>query len=381
MRSIFSLLCLCIAFVSLYPFNFQPALVTASGVALTFSWQGMINSRGDMLGNLLLFLPYGFAAVFIARASQRIHGQLVGLVLAGAVFAFVLQLLQVALPSRTQAFSDVLWNAAGIGVGAAMAIAGQRLNLRQHGAARQIALIPVVLLTAWITYRLLPFVPSIDFQSFKNSIKPLFLTPEIKIFSVFQDMVAWLFAGFLLRQVSPAAQLDRLLWALIAGTIIAEILIVSNVVHFSGVLGAGLALALWSLWLGKQRYQATALAVLVPLALLASGLEPFIFSSAVQPFGFVPFSGVLSGNIAINIASVTQKAFLYGGFIYVLKCAGLRYRTGGCIAAVLLCGIEIAQIFGTTHTPEITDPLLALLFAYCLSVLHGKHFGGKWLGP
>lgn len=373
MRIPFLLLCGCISFVSLYPFNFDLPAITFDSVMAIRSWRHMISSRGDVLGNILLFVPFGFLGHMLLARGRGYGTRLALLVVGGIGFAYALQVLQIALPSRTQAISDVIWNALGMGLGIIGAIATQRRQW-QPTALDHSNLAPAALLLfcSWIAYRLFPFVPTLDYQSLKNSVKPLFIDPQFSAVRAFHDMAAWMLAAYLLRHMAPARQFERTLWAIVAATILCEIIIVSNAVHISGVVGASLACAVWGLWLGRLRHPSITLAALLAVMLVLSGLEPFLLRSDMRSFNIVPFTGLLKGNIFISIAAMLEKTFLYGGFIYVLSRTGLGYGRATGLAAVLLGIIELSQTFTYGHTPEITDPILALLLGYGLAALDGK---------
>lgn len=373
MRISFLLLCVCISFVSLYPFDFNLRAITVDSLMAIRSWRYMISSRGDVLGNILLFVPFGFLGTLLLPRGRGYGMRLAAFAMGGIAFSYALQVLQIALPTRTEAISDVIWNALGMALGILGAIASQRRQWQPSGLPRaSFAPAPLLLFCSWMAYRLFPFVPTLDFQSLKNSVKPLFIDPQLSAVSAYHDMAAWMLAAFLLRQMAPDRQLDRALWAIIGGTIVCEIIIVSNVVHISGVLGAGLGCALWAMWLGRVRHPSITLAALLAIMLALSGLEPFLLRGEMRSFNFMPFTGLLKGNIFISIAAMLEKTFLYGGFIYVLSRTGLGYGRSAGLAALLLGIIELLQTFTYGHTPEITDPILALLLGYGLAALDDK---------
>lgn len=72
------------------------------------------SSRGDVLGNVLLFLPWALVSRPLAGASARAQWSLL---LSGLALAAGLQIMQIALPSRDAAVSDIVWNMVGLLLG------------------------------------------------------------------------------------------------------------------------------------------------------------------------------------------------------------------------------------------------------------------------
>lgn len=366
MARLFGLICCLIAFVSLFPLNFQTGGITAQMWHSFLSPRSFAMSRGDLLGNIVLFIPYGLIGVLMLAQRRSSWPVYMLLALSGAGFGLVLQIMQIALPSRDESVPDVGANVIGLVLGALGAFGLVRAPNSKAMNADPIAAAPALLLGCWMAYRLIPFVPSIDFKSIKNSLKPLLLDPQFHAVSAFNDCVSWLLAAFLLRQMSAKARYDRLLWALVIATFCLEILIIRNTVHLSGTIGALLGLALWTLWLGQYRSAAAVLAGLLIAALVLSGLAPFELSAKARGFNMVPFAGLLGGSMATNTLAILQKLFLYGGLFIVLRAAALTTAKSAALCAITVAIIEAGQIITIGHTPEITDPILALMVAYGL---------------
>lgn len=375
MSRLFAIITLIIAFVSVYPFDFELSAQTRDAFSQALLSPEISMTRGDILGNVMLFLPFGFLGVFALPSRRSAAFAFLWLLGLGGLFALALQVAQIALPSRVASLGDVAWNGAGIAIGAAAALFLSRARMPQHFEAAPLALIPALLVLAWIGYRLIPFVPSIDFQSIKNSLKPLLLDPQLDGVRLFHTTIAWALAGFCLRHITPEARYDRFLWAIIIAVLGLEVLIVSNAVYLSGVIGAGLGLLLWAGWLGRMRYAAPTLAALLCVKICLSGLAPFELAGGVRAFGWLPFSGILGGSMALNVLALSKKVFLYGGLIYLLRTLPMPWRAATLITAGVVGVVELLQLFFTSHTPEITDPLIALLIGYSFMILDGRTIG------
>ena len=118
-RYIFYFVCGLIAYGSLYPFEFSLAeLSPESWQIFSASWLNYA-SNGDVLGNLALFLPFGFMA-FYAFETPRLRLKCSGILLAAFLFGLLLQLIQLAIPVRDAILSDVVVNVLGAALGLAV---------------------------------------------------------------------------------------------------------------------------------------------------------------------------------------------------------------------------------------------------------------------
>ena len=85
---------------------------------------------------------------------------------------------------------------------------------RGHATPYGGAEIPAILLVSWVSYRLMPFVPGIDLQLLKDSLKPLLLQPQISVLDTFHDFSAWLAVFLLAATAAPGQRTDR--WVMAA---------------------------------------------------------------------------------------------------------------------------------------------------------------------
>jgi VanZ family protein len=150
-----------VLYASLYPFagwRWPPGQGAAALLALPWPpWRDPF----DLWANLLGYLPLGLLAALAARRSgQRLGTTLALAVLAPALLSYATEVLQQLIPTRHPSLKDTALNAAGAALGAALALALQRLGLvdRWHalrerwfardsaGALALLALWPVALL-------------------------------------------------------------------------------------------------------------------------------------------------------------------------------------------------------------------------------------------
>ena len=64
-----------------------------------------------------------------------------------------------------------------------------------------------------------------------------------------------------------------------------------------------------------------------------------------------------------------EKIFFYGTTIWSLRFAGVGLKTATCIVAATLAGVEFLQLYMPDRTPDVTDPLLAVLLGLACHVL------------
>ena len=358
-----------IVYGSLYPFNFEAQTLDPRTIQRFLASCCHPALRGDMLGNAVLFIPFGFLGIVSARDGASLLGRAWNVCLAGTILALAVQIAQIYLPSRNESLQDVGWNFVGIVVGLLLGAATHRLILQSAFRVERGALIPALLIGSWLIYRLVPFVPSLDFALIKDSLKPLFLDPQIDIVKTFHDTVAWLVIAALMQRMRRGANWDNYLPVLILVSFALEVLIVANVVHASNVAGAVLALALWWGLLQTASWQAAGLSALLCVMLVAAGLAPFTMTAQPMAFNWLPFHGLLGGSMYVNVLAICEKVFLYGSLVYLLWQTRINQVAGILIGVAVISLIEFAQTFFARHTPEVTDPLLLVLAALTMVAL------------
>lgn len=354
MKYLFLLAVVLIGYGSLYPFDFgerKPARMLLDASPM---------SRGDLLQNIALFLPFGYLGM-VAWSGPRRPLRFAALVAAAAVYGAALQVIQLWLPTRDPALRDALPNIGGAAVGALVGSI-PFLDVRRLRAGTRAA--PWVLIGFWLAYRLSPLVPSIDLQEWKDSVKPLLQWSPFPWQGAFHDAAAWLGVACLWAAAPAGRFTVRWLWALALVTLGLEVVAVENVLSPGNVVGAALGIGLGAL---LARRPAPA-ALLLAAAIVLNGLQPFEWRAQAGRFEWVPFGGFLQGSMLINAQSLFEKAFFYGTLVWLAREAGPRLAVAAGGTALLLGGIEALQTRFSAHTPEITDPLLALLAALFLGL-------------
>ena len=197
----------------------------------------------------------------------------------------------------------------------------------------------LLLLAAWVAYRLYPYMPTLDVAKYWHAVRPVVLDPLPHGSDPFRLCLLWLLCCMLVEATAGAARTARL-FPLLAGAIFAaRILIADTVLTSADIAGACVAYALWLMLFRRAPARYAILAVFFALMLVAMRLEP------LRSLGWV---------------FLLQRAFLYGGLTWLLNQAGLRllYATLATSLLVLITGLAATHFH--VRVAELTDVALAL---------------------
>ncbi len=361
-----------IIYGSLYPFDFQFREITSAEFSAFLQTWLSVTHRGDIVANILIFVPFGFVgAYYFPNITSRI--KVIFFVSLLAIFlGFGLQLLQLFLPSREQNLFDGVLNMFGTWLGLFVAMT---LNISVNDKVKSFSFsLPLLLIASWFTYRLIPFVPSLDWQEIKDSIKPLLLHPQLDAVALYHDMIAWAVVLCLIERTFKIRQPLRDMGLLLLGCLLLEILIVTNSISLSNVLGAAAGYYVWLL-LRKFSPKKTSLllASLLMVYLVIYSFIPFELSAPENNFHWIPFSGFLSDSMYNNTLAFIEKFFFYGSLAWLLLNTKLRPLSIAALSASFLLMLEISQSFVGHHIAEITDPLLILMLVYFFTIIKREY--------
>ena len=355
---------LLIGYGSLYPGDFSAPGAGAAKKFLT-DWR-LFTSLGDLLGNIALFFPLGMAGILFASARQDATIRITFLLFLAFFYSFALQLAQVWLPSRSAALADVIWNMVGMTLGMAAAhLIGKRSPERMH-AFDWASLAPLSVLVLWLLTELLPLVPSLDLQKFRDALKPLFLEFNFSFPAAIMHATGVVVAGsaFLALGRRPASWLAGALVLVWAG----KLAIVNLTLDASLLMGmlAGYPACLVMLRLGGIKlFEAAFWLLLVAWTIIA--ITPF---SPVQggTFNGIPFATMLQGSMETGIRGLAQSLFTYTALLWLAQRTGLGIGKATMGLAIWSCLIELIQMGLLGRTADVTEPILLLLVGWVLSM-------------
>ena len=358
------LTCALILYGTLYPFDF--GMQNGSVLTLLKMSVGSHVGLGDFIGNVILFLPFGFLAMqsVLTRAPRPIR--LIFIVVAGAVFSSGIESSQSYLPGHVVSIYDIATNTTGTLLGAMFVWKDWRKPLRFRADNYPSAVFPILLFCAWLGNRLFPFVPTIDVQNVKDALKPLFFGGFSPL-NALNRFVITMVVCQLAEAITPPGRVRTALTCLPLGVIAIKPFISGGLISSAEIVGTLLGITLWWCIVSRIRRSAGILALLLASQIVLQGLTPFAFSSNHGHFSFIPFVGFLEGSMLINALYFVEKTFLYGSLVWLTVKAGRSLRFSLIVSAVLLTGIELAQMFmPAAHVSEITDPLLAVILGLFL---------------
>jgi hypothetical protein len=225
-------------------------------------------------------------------------------------------------------------------------------------------------LALWLLSQLIPLVPSLDWQKFKDALKPLFLDFSFS-FPEFLMQAAGVFvvASAILALSRPLA-----LW--LTGTLtlilIGKIVIMNLTLNASTVIGmmTGYAGCLMALRLGRPRIiiETAFLALLIAWTIV--GITPFSPSPGGS-FNGIPFATMLQGSMEAAARGLAQSLFIYTSLLWLAQKLGIGHRKALAGLVIWSFLIELMQMGLLGRTADITEPVLVLLTGFVLPLIQG----------
>ncbi len=353
-----------ILYGSLYPFNFTAPAPEALDRFLS-TWQ-LFTTRGDLLGNIGLFVPWGLVGVVALSKGRSLLRAGVLTFLAGLFVAFLAQVLQIWVPSRDAALADVFWNCVGIGLGM---LPAQYLTRQLNKSPSQAVawMVPAAILGALVLAQWLPLIPSLDLQLVKDQVKSLLSAPSISIGTVALQTGTAVLAGYLIAELQGKRSSVALLGLLVVTLTVGKFFLHGVHVDLSAPIGMVIGTGAWW-WLTKT--PSSKRDVMVWLALISaytlSALSPFSFQSEPTAVSWVPFAALLEGSMLANVRAILGNLVLFSGMLFIgSKSAGKAMPLGFALAVWVFL-LELLQTVLVGRTSDITEPLLIFLMAYLL---------------
>ncbi|MDE2598520.1 MAG: VanZ family protein [Rhodocyclaceae bacterium] len=355
---------------SLYPFQLRPLEHPDQAVAYLLTTVDQWDRPGDLISNVLLYIPCGLFGMLALRRLCSVGIAIVAATVVGTLISGSVELLQFYAGYRNPTFGDIYANAIGSLIGALAGLAG---SSRFHPGW----LAPLVkhprsglLLVLWLGGRLYPYAPTIDLHKYWHALKPLIVSPSLPPLELFRYSVMWLFIAALIQSCYGALRWRSALLLFALAFFAAKVLITDNVIKPADIVGFVLAFALWLVFFAPLHLRYLMLAVPFLALLAVTLLAPFSFSDeALRGYGWIPFKSLMNGSIGVNVQSFCEKTALYGGMIWLLARGGFSFAVATLLTASALSVASYLQIFLPGRSAEITDVVICLLMGVVFAAL------------
>ncbi|MFK7964999.1 MAG: VanZ family protein [Burkholderiaceae bacterium] len=332
---------------SLYPFNFDFSLTSSrlEGFSLP-------PGRADLLANIALFVPLGFAAGMLRTTSARITG----VMLAFAV-AIGCQLAQIYLPTRVPAMWDIVFNSAGLLVGLLLTRFVQHPSSR---TATRLSLTSFVMIASFLGYQLAPFAPSLDFGLLRASAQRLLDASTFEFGALFTGFIYVLLIAGALKAELSSKNANRLLITLIGAVLVLKP--ITAAAHVNAITLVGMLAALYpACRLPSNRWVFGALAGLALWLYIYDGLTPFILREQMSIPALSPLETLVGGSWVANLTAILWKSFLLIVAISLLFAVyGDETQAPTATVIGVAMFVEGSQMFVASGTPSTIDVLLAI---------------------
>jgi VanZ family protein len=369
-----TIVAIAIAYGTLYPFVFRNAGSFGMDVShLAGTWNQPPQSRGDVLANLLLYMPLGLTIALSFRLGTSGSLAAALAVAAGTAFSLTMELTQFYDPGRFSALSDVYLNAAGTAAGATAAWFWGARRTSPVWPAGAAAVFARFLLLAWLGWQLYPYVPTIDLHKYWRSVGAIFWTPWAGPHIFLRYAILWLSLVCLAQIGFGPKNLARFLVPAILCFFLAKILIIGQSLFLPDLVSAGLALILqYSILRRAGAIGAGVVAALLAAMIVLSRILPWHLASTLNAFQWIPFFGFLHGSLRLDIVALWQKFYLFGALLLLLVRAGMRLAVATALECTVLLATSVLQVFLIGRSAEITDALIALTLGVVYWLLKGR---------
>jgi glycopeptide antibiotics resistance protein len=328
-------------------------------------------TRGDIVANLLLYIPLGLCLMF-AWIGRQTRWPLARTILVGMALSLAVELTQTYLRFRVSSLTDVALNTISTlcGAAAAMAYSAVGTSVRIPALASNRldpAALSVVLL--WLSFRLAPFVPTIDWQKYKDALKPLFIDPQVGALDLLRYVTGWLVVGYAIRLLTRREYVLAATLAIVGIVLFGRLVVVGKTLNVSEIAALAACVPLAALLIAlRDERRAALLAGLLTAAIVAQGVAPFEFMSQAQGFSWTPFRSSFGGSIELNYAALLEKCFWYFSLIWLLARCGWSAGRATVGTVSLVAAIETLQMWLPGRSADVTDPLLALAAGLLLAL-------------
>ena len=319
--------------------------------------------RGDLISNLLLYLPFG---IFAAR-SFRLLSPIAGATIAGLLgltLSTAIEIAQFYDLTRSSDLCDIYANAAGAFLGAYVAFVLRRTvfsSVPRHSSALLLAAI-------WLGYELFPYVPILSRRTYAPVVEA-FRSPHFPPVDLLGHVVFWLAAAALAGELFDAGRRPILF---VVALCVLSIRLVNGVLTPVDLAGAVAALIAW-VAISRLPRRIPLIATLFLIYAILQALQPFHFLPVARHFGWIPFLSFIEGSRYDGTRTFLEKSFTYGALVWLWMRAGLSWRVATIGAVALELALRLAQVWLPGRSAEITDAIMVLMLAAVMRLIDEPH--------
>lgn len=332
-----------ILYVSLYPFRF-----TADGPGVLETLRAMTwarAGRGDMLNNVLLYLPLGFCLVLALEPRFGRGAALLAAIVAGALLSLAMEVAQASIAIRVPSLRDLALNVAGAAAGAVAGSAWHALGARmapRAGPRGRAGAVAIALLVLWVIARLWPLLPDPSLGQVKRAVRPL-LSPQLAWSELAAFLVGWLVVAQAVMHLSRRERGVDALLVVIAVVLVGRVFVGGSVLELAEIVALAMLLpALVLLSRVEERTRQALVAALLAAWLAAVAVAPVLAGTAELALK-APSLGEFLGRAAPAPPELAGKAFAYLGLAWLLAGAGLYPHVAGGFTVLLLLVLGMLQ--------------------------------------
>ena len=376
-------------------------------------------SLTDIVGNIILFMPFGFLLYMFLNYLRKKH-LILKCLIAGAILSFCIEFTQLFIAERDTALHDLLNNALGSWIGA---VGAAIYSSKISSLARKIfydlfnnkpfALIIAIIAGAQSISAITPFTVTINFSGIKRSLKAINFIPfdyqsvgKLFLhapnnndlipfdFTLFiEDFLFWMAVGFIvmlcyqlywknskkikiLMGVAPLVYFSTLEFMQLF--IVSRTTDINDVLSgYGGIIAGYLIFYLVHIYLKKPIVEENINILKTPLIIYAifilfAGLRPFdwtlspeVLARDLTIVNLIPFFAYFRTHSLWNIFDLANSILYFMPislfWTFKLRNKGASflfiYLLTTCSGLAIGFGIELCQVFSPTRIAEITDVL------------------------
>ena len=352
-----------IVYGSLYPFLFSTGQHRLGPLRTLISTWGVFSGRADVLENILLYVPLGLSLFAFTRGSNS--GRILIGTMGGLFLSVAVEIAQYYDQKRDTSMSDVYANTAGA---LTAALAGWLIRRNPNGRLAAIRRQPycTFLILCWWGFQLFPYVPTMSFAKYANSLRAMVAWGQITAVNFFVVFAYWLAVAVMLEVIFGTANNGRPVLAVFAAMLLGKVIRADILPSPSDFAGGAAAVGIWILVLSRLQLRKQIVAVLFLGAVVLLELIPAGGGSPVV--NWIPLRSYLTEPIPIAMSSVFAKMFEYGALLWLLVASGLPFRVSATMASILIVTLGVVQTHFLRHSADITDLLMVLALAVVLGL-------------